>query len=55
MKKIILFILMFLLSACAPSYQINSNQNTVILGSNLPKSLVKQFQKRINSNGYLEF
>lgn len=46
---------MFLLSACAPSYQINSNQNTVILGSNLPKSLVKQFQKRINSNGYLEF
>lgn len=54
MKKIILFILMFLLSACAPSYQINSNQNTVILGSNLPKSLVKQFQKR-NSNGYLEF
>ncbi|EAI5616279.1 TPA_asm: hypothetical protein GD808_05225 [Campylobacter jejuni] len=55
MKKIILFILMFLLSACAPSYQINSNQNTVILGSNLPKSLVKQFQKRINNNGYLEF
>ncbi|EAK0561881.1 DUF1425 domain-containing protein [Campylobacter jejuni] len=55
MKKIILFILMFLLSACAPSYQINSNQNTVILGSNLPKSLVKQFQKRINSNDYLEF
>ncbi|MCW1324275.1 YcfL family protein [Campylobacter jejuni] len=55
MKKNILFILMFLLSACAPSYQINSNQNTVILGSNLPKSLVKQFQKRINSNGYLEF
>lgn len=55
MKKIILFILMFLLSACAPSYQINSNQNTVILGLNLPKSLVKQFQKRINSNGYLEF
>ncbi|EAI5875786.1 DUF1425 domain-containing protein [Campylobacter jejuni] len=55
MKKIILFILMFLLSACAPSYQINSNQNTVILGSNLPKSLVKQFQKRINSNGCLEF
>ncbi len=55
MKKIILFILMFLLSACAPSYQINSNQNTVILDSNLPKSLVKQFQKRINSNGYLEF
>ncbi|EIT3185665.1 YcfL family protein [Campylobacter jejuni] len=55
MKKIILFILMFLFSACAPSYQINSNQNTVILDSNLPKSLVKQFQKRINSNGYLEF
>ncbi|EAI3926854.1 DUF1425 domain-containing protein [Campylobacter jejuni] len=55
MKKNILFILMFLLSACVPSYQINSNQNTVILGSNLPKSLVKQFQKRINSNGYLEF
>lgn len=55
MKKNILFISMFLLSACAPSYQINSNQNTVILGSNLPKSLVKQFQKRINSNGYLEF
>lgn len=55
MKKIILFILMFLLSACAPSYQINSNQNVVILDSNLPKSLVKQFQKRINSNGYLEF
>lgn len=46
---------MFLFSACAPSYQINSNQNTVILDSNLPKSLVKQFQKRINSNGYLEF
>lgn len=55
MKKIILFILMFLLSACTPSYQINSNQNVVILDSNLPKSLVKQFQKRINSNGYLEF
>lgn len=55
MKKNILFILMFLLSACVPSYQINSNQNTVILGSNLPKSLVKQFQKRINNNGYLEF
>lgn len=44
MKKNILFILMFLLSACVPSYQINSNQNTVILGSNLPKSLVKQFK-----------
>ncbi|HHY1195412.1 TPA: DUF1425 domain-containing protein [Campylobacter jejuni] len=55
MKKIILFILMFLLGACTPSYQIVSNQNTVILGSNLPKSLVKQFQKRINSNDYLEF
>ncbi|HDZ5066002.1 TPA: YcfL family protein [Campylobacter jejuni] len=55
MKKIILFILMFLLGACAPSYQINSNQNTVILDSNLPKSLVKQFQKRVNNNGYLEF
>ena len=54
MKKIILFILMFLLGACAPSYQINSNHN-VILGSNLPKSLVKHFQKRVNSNGYLEF
>ncbi|HDZ4941051.1 TPA: YcfL family protein [Campylobacter jejuni] len=55
MKKIILFILMFLLGACAPSYQINSSQNTVILDSNLPKSLVKQFQKRVNDNGYLEF
>lgn len=55
MKKIILFILMFLLGACAPSYQINSNHNNVILGSNLPKSLVKHFQKRVNSNGYLEF
>ncbi|EFC31821.1 YcfL family protein [Campylobacter jejuni] len=55
MKKIILFILMFLLGACAPSYQINSSQNTVILDSNLPKSLVKQFQKRVNNNGYLEF
>lgn len=45
MKKNILFILMFLLSACAPSYQINSNQNTVILGSNLPKSFSKTVSK----------
>lgn len=55
MKKIILFTLMFLLGACTPSYQIVSNQNTIILDSKLPKNLVKQFQKRINDNGYLEF
>lgn len=55
MKKFILFTLMFLLSACTPSYQIVSNQNTIILDSKLPKNLVKQFKKRINDNGYLEF
>ncbi|AXP09169.1 YcfL family protein [Campylobacter hepaticus] len=52
MKKIVLFILMFLLSACVSSYEINSNAHT--LSSKLPNGLVKSFKKRINVNGLLE-
>ncbi|MBM0636552.1 YcfL family protein [Campylobacter sp. VicNov18] len=55
MKNIILSILLLLLNACASSQSIKSNVNSVeILDTNLPKSLVKSFQKRVNDNGFLE-
>lgn len=55
MKKNILFILMFLLSAYYTKLSNKFKSKYCNFRFKLPKSLVKQFQKRINSNGYLEF
>jgi len=56
MKKWLLMGVAIFLVSCAPTYQLSSNiPNGMVLSPTLPKSLVKQFQKRVNSNGYLEF
>ncbi|MBK1971354.1 YcfL family protein [Campylobacter sp. TTU-622] len=55
MKKWLLLIIVMLFSACASYKADTSTSNNAIINSNLPKSLVKQFNKRINNNGYLEF
>ncbi|HEB9285414.1 TPA: YcfL family protein [Campylobacter coli] len=56
MNKLFLIVVSIFLGACGPTYQIGTSvPNGVVLSSTLPNSLVKQFQKRLNSNGYLEF
>ncbi|EHN6915929.1 YcfL family protein [Campylobacter jejuni] len=55
MKKWLLLIIVMLFSACTSYKADTSASNNVIINSNLPKSLIKQFNKRINNNSYLEF